>query len=314
MDDNKLPQSSKPNKPFKPYLGPYNKSYNKQNVQADPARPVEPVNPIADIERQEKIDHLRAEEQMRATRQKPKSHKVLRFFGWMLLIVLLTTAGATAGWYFWLRNVPKTMPGTAEKAQQTVPAPAPKPAEVAEPVETHTSAAFQLQFDYPKTWKVVEAADNKITATSPATKLKTAAGSTQNGQIVMTIRFKQASLPEFKDGNARAVLESEKIAYAKPSQSQRASTYISFLKYAATTAKGVDGVYVTGDNGYQKDQDIPLTDIAKADPLITITFFSCADATCSPATRPPVALAPGAWQDAAFSKPLKDILQSIVVE
>ncbi len=268
---------------------------------------------VADIERQERIERLRQEERDKEIFDEPvdkpkKKRRFLRFMGWMFLIVLLTAGGAAAGWYFWLRKEPRPAPAVV---QQTAPAPPPAAAE--EPTNTHTSTAFLLQFDYPQTWKVTDNPDNTITAVSPSMKLKLAAGKTQTGQIVMTVRHKQISLPEFKNGNATAIRESEKIDYAKPSQAQRASTYVSFLNYADSKTKGIDGVYVTGDNGYTKDQDIPLTDIAKSDPLITITFRGCIDEKCS-APADALTVAASAWDDPAFVKPIKSTLQSIVAE
>lgn len=268
---------------------------------------------VADIERQEKIERLKAEERDKEIFDEPvkkprKKHRFLGFLGWMLLIVLLTAGGAAAGWYFWLRKEPKPAPAVS---QQSTPAPPPAAAE--EPTDSHNSTAFLLTFDHPQTWKVTDNPDNTITAVSPATKLKTAAGQTRTGQIVMTIRHKQVSLPEFKNGNAEAARESEKIDYAKPSQAQRASTYISFLSYLDSKSKGLDGIYVTGDNGYTKSQAIPLVDISKSDPLITVTFRGCVDDKCA-APAEALTLAASVWDDANFTKPIKSILQSIVAE
>jgi cytoskeletal protein RodZ len=292
-------------------------------------RPDSAGQTVADIERQEKIDRLRAQEADKdlfgvdeddnIQNEKPsspkKKHRFLRFLGWMLLIVILTGGGAAAGWYFVLRNSPKASQ-SAKQAQTPASTPAPA-AETVEPTETHTSTAFLLQFSYPKTWKVTDNPDNTITAVSPAMQLKTAGASTQTatqtGQVVMTIRHKQPSLPEFKNGSATASIESEKINYTKPSQSQRGSTYLSFPNYVSSTAKGIDGVYVTGDNGYQKDQAIPMVDIAKSDPLITLTFRKCADAKCATPGEA-VTLAASEWQNTTFVKPLKTMLQSIVAD
>jgi hypothetical protein len=222
----------------------------------------------------------------------------------------LTAGGAGAGWYFWLRKEPKA----ASTTSQTPPAAATPPAAEEEPTETHNSSTFALEFDYPQGWKVTEGTDNKIIAVSPATKLKTlSSSSAQDGQIVLTIQHRQSSLPEFKDGNALAARESEKIDYKKPSQVQRARTYISFLDYAPTAGKAIDAIYVTGDNGYQKDQYIPQADVVKSDPLITISFRKCSDSKCT-ATGEATSIAASAWDDSKFAGPLKTILQSIVVQ
>lgn len=278
-------------------------------------QPADDVRAVSAIERQEKIDQLRTREdlyeQYDDDRPKPsKFRKFLRFLGWMLLIVVLTAGGAFAGWYFWLRKEPPPAKPAVVQEQPAAPA-----AEAeAEPVNTHNSSAFLLRFDYPQTWKVTEGADNKIVAVSPPTELRLAGGRQQTGQITMTIQRKQISLPEFTAGPATAIRESEKIDYAKPSQAQRASTYISYLKYAASTANGIDGIHVTGDNGYKAQQLVPQADIVKSDPLIAITFRACNDAKCAAVVSQPATLAASAWDDTAFSKPLKTMLQSIVAD
>ncbi len=277
------------------------------------------TDPIADIERQEKIEQLQAEEAARAeteaiAKQRKKmsfGRKLLRFFGWLILIVVLTGGAAAGVWYLWLKDE-KPITSTKSNQQNQMITP-PPPAKVVDPVETYNSNRLFLQFDHPKGWKVTE--DNKVVAVSPPTKLKTATGSTQTGEIVLTIRSSQTTLPEFKDGNATAIIESEKINYAKPTQTQRAATYISLLSYAGATSKGLDGIYVSGDNGYLINQLIPMADIIKANPLITVTFQSCPEATCAAnSARKPLTIAASSWKDDKFAKPIKTMLQSLVVE
>lgn len=119
-------------------------------------------------------------------------------------------------------------------------------------------------------------------------------------------------MPEFDKGNAVAVRESEKIAYTKPSSVQRGSTYLSFLQYASSTATSLDGAYITGDVGYQKDQAIPKADFTPVDPVISLTFVKCADNSCT-GEGTPIGVATTMWEDASFGKPLKTMLQSLVV-
>jgi hypothetical protein len=271
---------------------------------------------INDIEQREKTDPLRTNEDFEVPYDPPKKkkqHKFLRkiaaFIGWMLLIVALTGAGAGAAWYFWLKDEPKNKPATQEETA----APTPPAAAEAEETETYTSSVFLLQFDHPKDWKVSEGTDNKLVAVSPVNEFKTVSGGKQKGQTLFTIQHKQASLPDFKDGSALAIRESEKIDYKKPSQTQRASTYVSFLNYATSAGKGLDGIYITGDNGYQKNQYIPMVDIAKSDPLITITFRSCDDDKCATPGKA-LTVSADSWSDDKFAKPLRSLLQSIIVQ
>lgn len=185
---------------------------------------------------------------------------------------------------------------------------------IAEDTEHHNSSQFMLEFDYPKDWKVNdEAGSGKLVVTSPKLSLQDANGKDFDGQVVFTIRNKQQSLPEFDKGNATAARESLKINYAKPSQVQRASTYISFLRYATSAnAKGLDGVYVTGDVGYQKDQAVPKADFTPVDPVIGITFTKCGDDACS-AEGESTNIASGMWDEASFGKRLQSMLQSLVI-
>jgi len=144
-------------------------------------------------------------------------------------------------------------------------------------------------------------------------QLKTANGQTITGQAVLLMRDTTQPLSEFTKGNATAVADSEKISYAKPTQTQRANTYISFLNYASSSTTGLDGVYVTGDAGYQKDQAVPSTDIVKIQPVIDVTFLKCSDSKCT-GTGTPLTLSLTAWNDANFSKPVKSVLQSLSIQ
>jgi hypothetical protein len=150
-----------------------------------------------------------------------------------------------------------------------------------------------------------------MTVRSPATQLKSASGQSVTGRIIMTIANKGNNLGVFDKGNATAVLNSQKIAYTSPTPNQRANTYLSFLQYATTTAAGaLDGIYITGDNGYQKGQDIPKGDIAGIDPLVSVTFVQCAASTCSGGTSA-LSIAASSWSNTSFAAPITKMLESL---
>ena len=266
--------------------------------------------------RQNKIDRLRiAESGTGEYDDEPKKkHRFLHFLAWMLLIVILTAGGAWAGWYFWLRHEAPNKP-----AANAAPSPVPPPVAEEVPTETYDSTPFMLQFDYAEGWVPAEG-DNKLTLTSPVMPLKivgvgtaaTGKTKTQQGQVVITFQHKQTSLPAFTAGDAQAVLESALVEYEKPSQEQRGATYISFLNYASSGGKGIDGIYVSGDNGYLKDQLVSATGVIGGDPLIVVSFRSCNDSKCSTPGQP-VTIDPKAWDDASFSGPIKALLRSISV-
>jgi len=224
----------------------------------------------------------------------------------ILIVVVLLAAG---GYWFAVKDKSAKPAKSSQSSQAQVNS---KPS-IATKTSHYSSQNFALEFDYPQDWTITDnAGSGKLTVTSPITRLKDSSGQSVNGQITMTIRDHSQKLTEFDKGNATAVRDSEKIAYIKPSPSQRGSTYISFLQYATTAGGGsLDGIYVTGDNGYQKDQAIPLVDVSKGDPIISITFVKCADSKCSNPTQ--LSIQGTSWDDSSFSGPLKNMLQSLSI-
>lgn len=176
--------------------------------------------------------------------------------------------------------------------------------------KTYSSNQFRLDFKYPSDWTVNEdSGSGLLTATSPKINLPAANGSTA-GQVVFKIRANSQNLPEFDAGNATSAADSEKIAYDNPSSAQRGQTYVSFLNFASSANNNlIDGIYITGDFGYLKGQDIPKGDIKKLDPIISISFNSC-DGTCSGAAAIPVE----AWTSPDFGVPLRKFLQTLVIQ
>jgi len=195
----------------------------------------------------------------------------------------------------------------------------PNPVKVNTPAATppktkdYTSQTFNLSLSYPQTWGVLEPGNGKLTVTSPVMQLKNMSGKAVNARIVATIQNKPTGLPEFKNGSAVAALDSEKISYTHPTSTQRAQTYISFLSYATTKGNGLDAIFVTGDNGYQKAQAIPESDVLQTNPLITVSFLQCADTACSSGGTA-LTLTANTWSDAAVSQPIKTILTSLVLQ
>lgn len=226
-----------------------------------------------------------------------------------VLVTLVVLVGLSAGAY-WLvfRHKPAPKPSTSATPQQT------NETTTTKATKHYSSTAFGLEFDYPEDWTATEANGNgTLTVRSPATQLKSATGQKVTGQVVLTFRNKQQTLTEFNEGNAVAARESVKINYAKPSSTQRGSTYLSFLRYARTSnGQALDGVYVTGDNGYQIGQAIPKADFTPVDPIISVTFTKCVDRDCTK-DGTPLSVAASSWSDQALSKPITTTLTSLVV-
>lgn len=242
----------------------------------------------------------------------PDYHKNKSRKKWVIpILIVLLIAGAGAGGY-WYKTKSKT---TSEPSttSQTVTTKQQEVGQINQKTKHYDSPNFYLGLDYPTDWEVADAGGGKMTITSPVLQLKSAQGRTTKGEIILSIYQKGQNLTAFDAGNAVAVLDSEKLTYTKPSQNQRGSTYISFLRYAKTTLSGaLDGVYITGNNGYQKDQNIPKTDIAGVDPQISITFTQCSDGTCSTTPRP-LSIASSSWDDAQLSTPIKKMLSSLTI-
>jgi hypothetical protein len=235
------------------------------------------------------------------TPQLKSKKKWPRIVGWTLVaIVALGGAGADA----WLLAQHKS-PAKANQAHGTTKS-------VTAGTAPYDSSNFNLNFSYPKNWVVADAGNGKLTVTSTAMQLTDTGGQAQTGKIIMTIQNENsADFSAFKTGNAVAVLDSQKLTYTKPSSTQRANTYISFLQYNTTTIRGaLDAVYVTGDAGYQKDQAIPEADITKIDPVVAVTFAKCGDSKCTGVTTP-ISIASTMWANTAFSAPIETMLESL---
>ena len=224
----------------------------------------------------------------------------------MIAAIALAVIVIAAAAYLLLKPKPaaKTTAKTTTTQQQAT-------AQAATPLinattKSYNSTNFNLSFKYPEDWTVTDAGNGTMTVKSPSLQLKNPLGSTVTGQIELSVRSHGQTLPEFAKGAATATRDSVKIAYTSPTQNQRASTYISFLQYFTTTTKGgLDGVYITGDNGYTKDQDIPAADIGQEDPLISITFLNTVGGAMS--------VADSMWDTTSFATPLTTMLESFSI-
>lgn len=241
----------------------------------------------------------------------PPAPKPKRTNRWVVIIiaiaVILLGAGVFAYWKFAMQKpdvvtVNQQQKKTDDNAKKTITA----------ETKHYASSTLNLEFDYPADWTVVnETSTAPLAVRSPAMQLKDGAGKTVTGQIVMSIQAKQTSLKEFDKGAATAIRASEKVSYSKPTSAQRAQTYLSFLQYAGTSS-GMDAVYITGDHGYTKDQDISQADIIGADPLVRVVFVKCNGTDCSGVT-PAFAITASSWDSKAFADPIRNMLTSLAI-
>lgn len=234
--------------------------------------------------------------------QYPQAEKPIRnwtrIFSIFIIVLALASVGAGAYWY--LKNHKST---PAKTVQTTQPVATSK---ISTTYKHYDSPNFYLGFDYPDDWTVSDSDGGEMTVISPNVSLKSTDGQDVSGKIVLTIRNKSQKLTEFDAGNAIAAKASVKVTYTKPKQTQRGSTYESFLRYASSADNGgLDGVYITGDTGYKLGQAIPAADFVPVDPIIGITFL---DADAQPMT-----IAATSWDDSDFSGPLETLLESLSI-
>jgi hypothetical protein len=224
-----------------------------------------------------------------------------------LVILIVAALAAVVYWKFFHH---KTKPAMQQKpSTQTVQTADAFTAKT----KNITSENVGLTLSYPETWNAEDAAD-KLTVTSPITQLIDTMGQAITGKIALTVQPKGAVPKAFDSGGVISALDSQKIKYTRPTPIQRGQTYMTFLQYAQTLAKGqLDGIYVTGDFGYQTNQYVPKTDIAKLDPLILVTFLKCDNDACANPTD--TSIQSDMWaNDADFQKSISTMLKSIQVD
>jgi hypothetical protein len=236
----------------------------------------------------------------------PKPKKKRKWWLILLAVVLLAAIGTVV---YLVTTKKAATPATKSTATEHTSTAKTTPEADTTKVATkkYDSATYTLSFAYPENWVVSDTAA-KLTITSPVVQLTPAAGSATSAHVVVTIQNPQASIPGYPAGGALAALASEKLTYAQPTSVQRAQTYLSYLGYKAT---GLDALYITGDNGYQQGQTIPMSDVAKSNPLISITFATCGAADCSTGTVTQMALDAAAWQKSATATQVTELLKSL---
>lgn len=241
-----------------------------------------------------------------AVKQKPKKSRKR----WPIIVAIVVALLVIGFAVYWFGFRDASQPEQEAQDTTTQPEASESSISAGEP-ETYSSSSFFLSFTHLDTWTVDESDPDILTVTSPVTSLRLAGGGADaKGKVVMTIRHKTNPLKEFDAGNATATKASELINYTKPTQAQRASTYLSFVVYAGATA-GIDALYITGDYGYQVGQSVPKVDIANVDPIISVNFEQCIDAACTETN--PTTTSLEQWADPSFSDPIKALLQSISI-
>jgi hypothetical protein len=236
----------------------------------------------------------------------PQQRQPRRKAAVIILILVVLAGGGYGAYYHTNHKAVASQPATTAQTKPTKPTAAtPKIA-----TTSYDSPNFNLALNYPTGWTVAGDTASSLTIESPAMQLTSSAGQSVSGKVVLSLQ-PEGQLPSaFGTSDATAVLNSQLISYAQPTSTQRAQTYLSFVQYASTTTTGaLDGIYITGDYGYQKDQTIPRSDIAGLDPLATVTFGKCADTACTSLTTTNITAS--SWTSTSFSPPILTLLKSL---
>lgn len=241
---------------------------------------------------------------------RPQGYRRKRRWPVVLAAILLLGAATIGAYWFGNRMASAPSPKLRAATQTNVP----KQTQLPPVAQTkhYDSTIYTIGFDYPATWKLTDTT-TKLTVASPTMKFQTSDGKQVSGHVLMTVLRKQTVIPEFANGPATAVLASQKLTYKQPTSIQRAQTYLSFLGFAGNPVGGLDALYITGDSGYLQAQAIPMADVVKADPLISITFVNCATDDCATGSVTPYSVATSVWTAPIVSQPVTALLQSLTL-
>ena len=234
----------------------------KEVQYSDPSRQGDrPPDPELDNESNESASKfVSGLDSIKEQHRKSKRNKIIFI---SIIVILLLAVGGYFGFKF-LNKEPAPQQQAQETSQEDT-----NQNEQTAPVEEYNSRDLQLSLEYPGNWEVDDSEIGKLLITSPETALTDAIGNEVQGKVVFTIVNAGGDIPGFVIDGGTAAIASEKITYTRPSQNQRKQTHITLVAFEPT---GVEAVYVTGDNGYKKDQFVPKSDVAKIEPNIAITF------------------------------------------
>jgi len=252
-----------------------------------------------------------AEERMRWQERHPKppttpkpQYKHKRRWPAVLVVILLLVAASFGAYLFGKHEAAKKQVVT--KKQTVIVS-----STVTTQTKNYNSTNYSLSFNYPANWTISDTTQ-KLTVTSPSMELESVVGAKVKAHVVVTIENQQTTIPGFPSGGAVAALSSDDINYTQPSSVQRAQTYLSYLSY--TESNGLDGMYVTGNNGYQQGQQVPMSDIVEGDPLISVGFESCESNTCNSGTPDAMTLQASSWKASSAYQAVTKLIESIVID
>lgn len=265
----------------------------------------------AEQQREWRMKQAKAEAKaVAAAERPPKKRSKAR---WLLFPLVLLLVGAATYGAYWLGNNQadknrQTTKQTHTQSTQQHTQQSTQNATTTVPTKHYDSTTYTMGLDYPQDWTVSDTSA-KLAVVSPKLSLTTATGTTVDGHVVVTIQNPQTNIAGYPANGATATRTSDKLTYKQPTPVQRAQTYLTYLGYGKANA--LDSLYVTGDNGYQKGQNVPLSDVTKGNPLISVTFQSCTSADCSTGTPTMLTLSNDFWTDLPANRQANDLIKSI---
>ena len=222
----------------------------------------------------------------------------------VLVAIIVIVALVGGGYHLWHDR--KHVNTSAKKTTVTV-----NHISIPNPTQNYSSDNLSLTLNYPSNWVIVDAlGSNQMTITSAPLKLLNAYSQPITGKITLTIlNYSPSTVTGFNGNSSTASIKSQLVTFANPTPDQIASTYISFAHFPASTtpSNSIDGIYVTGNYGYQVNQDIPQANITSQSPIIYYTFTECSNSTCSGTTKS-LSIPASLWQDKNFSGPLLNMI------
>ncbi len=237
--------------------------------------------------------------------QKPPSNKNSHVSTWIItgvIVVLLIVAGAVLLNYHSKKKPTETASKSTHQTTKTTP----QATNIQ--LTSYSSTPFNLTVSYPTSWSVSASGSTSLSIISPAMALTSSTGKSIQGKVAVNV-FNPGQLPSGFGTTSVAVLDSQKISFLNPTANQAAQSYLSFVQYPATTVTGgMDGIYLTGNNGYVKSQTIPTTDVNNISPLVIVSFSQCQTSACT--TTTPVTIASSMWNSASFQAPILAIIKS----
>lgn len=173
----------------------------------------------------------------------------------------------------------------------------------------YNSTGFGLSITLPAGWNVQSDDFNGIIIDSPLVELKNPDNTKQQYKVILTMALTGVVPASVSVHNPTAVIDSSKITFTNPSASQKAQSYLSFIRYSnESNQDSVNALFLTGNSDYQKNDTILSASLKRLNPTVFYSFVKCPSGNCSSSSS---AINISNWSDKDFRNTLTKILCSI---